>query len=604
MSRHINKNIRRRGLVILASLVLIAIGLVPAYGTTYYVKNGGNDNLDGLSDATAWATIGKVNSYIFATGDDVYFKCGGTWTGTGLIIDWEGTVVNRVVIGAYYMDDNTETIGVSHNKPILDRGDSGTGISIAGEDYVTLQNLDVRKGNNSIVINASISSVNYPIIEDCDVGSGTTAYGIRIYTGYETTGGLIRRNVVDSKVGTYGQDESTLVDGIKLSTATYYKVYNNTLRDWAHTAMRIPDSKHCEIYDNYIECVDLQATITSSGRAFGFSGTAFRNEVYRNYCKNMRTQSQLLGGTYNSIYYNIFDNMMLANSYGGSIWAITGNGDYCAYNKFYNNVMYSSYGSGTSTATIRMYSGDGFYDCEYNEIKNNIILEPQNGRAIYVVNYAAHKNNTFANNIIYKTGDTSIISYRGSDNLTVSQWESAASNGDIITGNMAVDPGLASPTSGQFWPDELSDPIVDAGINLGDDYDNGLNPSSSWPDNISTLDQDNYGTGWEIGAYVYKEAAIEEAQIGLPKSYSLLQNYPNPFSNLTAISYELPVKIKVSLRIYDINGKLVTTLFSKEMNAGLHSAKWNTEGIAPGIYFANLKAGEFIASRKMIVLGK
>ncbi|MEI6237520.1 MAG: dockerin type I domain-containing protein [Candidatus Saccharibacteria bacterium] len=46
---------------------------------TFYVKNGGNDSLDGLSDATAWATVAKVNSHSFSPGQSVGFKCGDTW---------------------------------------------------------------------------------------------------------------------------------------------------------------------------------------------------------------------------------------------------------------------------------------------------------------------------------------------------------------------------------------------------------------------------------------------------------------------------------------------------------------------------------------------
>ena len=90
--------------------------------TTYYVKNGGSDAAAGTSDATAWATIGKINGFSFSTSDDVYLKCASTFTDASLSIDWGGASGNRAVIGAYYMNGGAETIGVSGAKPIIDRG--------------------------------------------------------------------------------------------------------------------------------------------------------------------------------------------------------------------------------------------------------------------------------------------------------------------------------------------------------------------------------------------------------------------------------------------------------------------------------------------------
>ena len=72
-------------------------------GTTYYVDaTNGNDNNSGKGMNKAWKTISRVNNHSFATGDDVYFKCGETWSGTQLTIDWNGSVNDRAIIGAYY----------------------------------------------------------------------------------------------------------------------------------------------------------------------------------------------------------------------------------------------------------------------------------------------------------------------------------------------------------------------------------------------------------------------------------------------------------------------------------------------------------------------
>lgn len=87
-------------------LLIIPIFLITlaATATNYYVKNGGNDGADGLSDGTAWATISKVNTFwsagTFAPGDSILFKRGDTWYGTITVAE-PGTSGNPIVIGAY-----------------------------------------------------------------------------------------------------------------------------------------------------------------------------------------------------------------------------------------------------------------------------------------------------------------------------------------------------------------------------------------------------------------------------------------------------------------------------------------------------------------------
>ena len=61
-------------------ILVIILWASQVWGATYYVKNGGNDSLDGLSDATAWATIAKVTATV-KSGDTVYFRSQDTWTG-------------------------------------------------------------------------------------------------------------------------------------------------------------------------------------------------------------------------------------------------------------------------------------------------------------------------------------------------------------------------------------------------------------------------------------------------------------------------------------------------------------------------------------------
>ncbi|MBI4721704.1 MAG: T9SS type A sorting domain-containing protein [Candidatus Stahlbacteria bacterium] len=64
-----------------------------------------------------------------------------------------------------------------------------------------------------------------------------------------------------------------------------------------------------------------------------------------------------------------------------------------------------------------------------------------------------------------------------------------------------------------------------------------------------------------------------------------------PFTNLTIISYQLPTKSRVSLKIYDITGRIVKTLVNGEKNAGSYSVSFDANHLTAGIYFAKLVIG-------------
>jgi hypothetical protein len=99
---------------------------------------------------------------------------------------------------------------------------------------------------------------------------------------------------------------------------------------------------------------------------------------------------------------------------------------------------------------------------------------------------------------------------------------------------------------------------------------------------------------------IYLSIEEDNAYTGLPETYSLSQSYPNPVVQRTIINYQLAAKSKVSLKVHDVTGRLVTILVSKSMDAGYHSAEWDANGVAPGIYFATLTAGTHKDSKKLI----
>lgn len=88
----------------------------------------------------------------------------------------------------------------------------------------------------------------------------------------------------------------------------------------------------------------------------------------------------------------------------------------------------------------------------------------------------------------------------------------------------------------------------------------------------------------------------------LPIEYSLRQNYPNPFNAETQIKFELSQSSQVTLEIYDLLGRRITTLIDRQFDAGYHHVDWNASSYPSGIYFYTIRAGEFSKARKMMLL--
>jgi predicted CXXCH cytochrome family protein len=93
----------------------------------------------------------------------------------------------------------------------------------------------------------------------------------------------------------------------------------------------------------------------------------------------------------------------------------------------------------------------------------------------------------------------------------------------------------------------------------------------------------------------------------VPQTYSLDQNYPNPFNPTTTIKYTIPKEGNVKIQIFDITGRLVTTLVNANEATGTYSVTWNGrnsggEAVSSGIYLYRLQANDFVSVKKMVML--
>jgi len=90
--------------------------------------------------------------------------------------------------------------------------------------------------------------------------------------------------------------------------------------------------------------------------------------------------------------------------------------------------------------------------------------------------------------------------------------------------------------------------------------------------------------------------------LNIPNEFILYQNYPNPFNPLTSISYVIGIRQFVSLKIYDVLGNEILLLIDEEQSAGNYSIDFDASGLPSGIYFYQLRAGEFVQTKKMVYL--
>jgi ligand-binding sensor domain-containing protein len=141
---------------------------------------------------------------------------------------------------------------------------------------------------------------------------------------------------------------------------------------------------------------------------------------------------------------------------------------------------------------------------------------------------------------------------------------------------------------------------TDQGLNWHS-ANNGLTDSS-----IISLNVDQQGhlyAGTSQG--LYKSTGILTG-VGktteVPSSFYLFQNYPNPFNPATVISYQLSVNSVVTLKVYDVLGRLVKTLIEERQTAGIHSVTFDASSLSSGVYFYRLATGNYAGTNKMILM--
>jgi hypothetical protein len=155
-------------------------------------------------------------------------------------------------------------------------------------------------------------------------------------------------------------------------------------------------------------------------------------------------------------------------------------------------------------------------------------------------------------------------------------------------------------------------------VNTGGTWNNGVTFTKSFN---TTINASWVPANCNLQVFVYKSQGalnMSEIQQGIknsilmtgagnqntqiPVKYELSQNYPNPFNPVTNIKFAIPVAGNVSLKVYDMLGRLVEVYMDGFLSAGYYNAEIDGTKLTSGVYFYSLNAGNFKETMKMLLV--
>ncbi|MCB0722608.1 MAG: T9SS type A sorting domain-containing protein [Ignavibacteriae bacterium] len=438
-----------------------------------------------------------------------------------------------------------------------------------------------------------------------------TMYGIATITNNTDSIEIYNNNLSNM----YHQAVSGITMGIsKGSNATegFGKIYNNVAHD-----IHIKSSNFCVgIYATSFEGTCIQSiygnkvynvTNDSTGSIFGLSaqnidiGVIHSNWVYGISGNGSDTMNSAASGMYISAAsftsnLDVYNNMIseiygpLSNSNNGVLGLIVSGGD--TTNISYNTIYIDSSSSGSNTGGCALYITG-----KKATLKNNIII-----------NKFTHAG-TRSTIGIYKYPTTVYDSLSNNNNVYVPTGASNYFYHDGITGYATFSgfqTTVAPAENNSFTEDS---PFMNV---VSHPYDLDINPSiptlcdgRAIP--ITGITTDIHGTTRnlstpDVGADEFDQVITGIEPGSAPISYELYQNYPNPFNPSTKIKFDIPKAGFVSLKVYDITGREVSTLVNSELTTGRYEFEWNGAQFASGVYFLRINAGDFVKVQKMMLI--
>ncbi|GJQ63165.1 MAG: hypothetical protein SCALA702_22180 [Melioribacteraceae bacterium] len=181
-------------------------------------------------------------------------------------------------------------------------------------------------------------------------------------------------------------------------------------------------------------------------------------------------------------------------------------------------------------------------------------------------------------------------------------WEAKFPSGYAVEARISLDSLAAIGGDARFIPSVGCRIPIDFSVNDNDtegtDQREGIMTYSVNNEDQSHADVSRWTHTWIGNEWV----SDVEDETNMPLSFNLDQNYPNPFNPATTIRYSIPEASKVTMEVYNVLGERVLTLVNEFQNAGIHHVNFNASRLTSGVYFYSIKAGEFVSTKKMILL--
>ena len=402
--------------------------------------------------------------------------------------------------------------------PGIEAGNRQTALRTNNNSYITIDGLTLRDGNRTpyFTVVVGFQTVVGVVIQNCTIERGVSS-GI-IISGQTTATSYTINNCTIQNNGGRGIFTDTLFSAATMSNNTItgngwrsvtdsqqydgiagalgnVNIFGNTIYDngddcstpgWCHGIYPKASTAVANIYENKIYSNGGGGGIRTRG-----SINAYRNLIYDNYGAGVQIADNEATDIVCTIYDNIIHDNNRSDSFGGIVENDKGAGSISL--TVDNNTLYNN--ANTSQLEIKLVD-----DIDVFTMFNNILFASSTRRTFGSPTLTGAVNIDY--NLHWRADGNPSIIYAG-EGVTWEQWRALG----FDTHGVNANPRFISTSTPDFSLQSTS-PAINAGANLNSGYDHGVSPSSSWPSSVTTIDQNLWGSGWEIGAYVYSPMSL------------------------------------------------------------------------------------------------
>ena len=511
---------------------------------------------------------------------------------------------------------NRVTIKPAENKNILIVGGGRITISFFNTSYVTIDGFDLT-GPTTLTIHtlqntqypwnegiAFLNNSNHNIIQNTIfIGEDytRTGGGIGVWSMTDTEsapdsnqilGNFIKRAGIGIYVSAYNTGSFTISNG-NIIKGNIIGSPTDTLISWG---IQVEKNYQTIIENNYVQGIRSSSVNLEGAHGintyWGISCITRNNTVHNVHSYESTNSTGILlsggaaqSGSNNMVYNNmIYDIQCLSTQINSRVAGI----QLWRQNspKIYYNSVYLA-GTGTNYFGSTCLSVES--ETDNVEIKNNIFVNMRDESpycASSILSYMSSNFTSDYNDFCYDdTNVNNCLARIGSvDYHTLGEWQN---DGKDLHSYFEM-PNFIAPDD--LHIDETTATFLEsrgipiAGIET--DFDGDLRDEDST----------------DIGADEFDGVMGVEDETTLPTEFALEQNYPNPFNPTTTIKYGVKERTIIELKVYDILGNEVAALIKEEQPAGYYVLNFNAVNLSSGVYFYQLKAGNFIETKKMLLI--